>query len=108
MYEENAKFVSNIYRKHTFRGVYTNFISVMLIIYKFGLLHTLFHCCCHLVLDFTKFYIEQAKLKNILSKIAYLLELIDKCIFKFLKTVFQHKPKNETVQKKELRMAFLI
>ena len=108
MYRENGKFVSNIYRKHTFSGVYTNFISVMLIIYKFGLLHTLFHCCSHLVLDFTKFYIEQAKLKNILSKTAYLLELIDECIFKLLKTVFQHKPKNETVQKKELRMVFLI
>ena len=83
--------------KDTFSGLYTNFTSFIPFEYMFGLFNTLFHCCFCLVLDFSKFYIEQTKLKKILSKIAYLQEFIDECIFEFLRKVFENKPKDTTV-----------
>ena len=41
IFRENEKFVTSVFRKHTFSGVYTNFISLIPLEYKFGLVHTL-------------------------------------------------------------------
>ena len=40
---ENNKSVTSVYRKPTFRGVFTNFESFILDIYKRGLIETLLH-----------------------------------------------------------------
>ena len=36
---ENGKFVTNVYRKETFAGVYTNFSSFITLKHKFGLVY---------------------------------------------------------------------
>ena len=40
IFRENDKFVTSVFRKETFSGVYTNFISFIPLEYKFGLVHT--------------------------------------------------------------------
>ena len=40
---ENGKFVTNVYRKETFTGVYFNFSSFIPLKHKFGLVYALLH-----------------------------------------------------------------
>ena len=102
IFRENNKFVTSVYRKETFSGVYTNFISFIPLEYKFGLVHTLLNRCFNLSSDFLKFHHEVDKLKKILSKNAYPQKFIDKCIQKFLNNMFIQRLQIPTVPKKEL------
>ena len=45
IFRENDKFVTSVFRKETFSGVYTNFISFIPLEYKFGLVHNLLNRC---------------------------------------------------------------
>ena len=65
IFDENDKFATNVYRKKTFSGVYTNFKSFIPETYKIGLIKSLFQCFS-LCSDFTKFHHEIDKLKIIL------------------------------------------
>ena len=99
---ENDKFVTSVFRKETFSGVYTNFISFIPLEYKFGLVHTLLNRCFNSSSDFLKFHHEVDKLKKILSKNAYPQNLIDKCIQKFLNNISTKRIQIPTVPKKNL------
>ena len=102
VFRENGKFVTNVYRKDTFTGVYTNFSSFIPLDYKFGLIYTLLHRCFCIVSDMSKFHLEIAKLKEILLKNGYSSKFIDSCIFKFMNNLFVIKPTIITVPKKQL------
>ena len=84
IFREKDKFATNVYRKETFTGVYTNFSRFIPLKYKFGLVYTLLHRCFNLVSDMSKFHLEVAKLKEILLKNDYPRKMIDTCVFKFL------------------------
>ena len=99
--QENNKFVTSVFRKETFSGVYTNFISFIPLEYKFGLVHTLLNRCFNLSSDLLKFHHEVDKLKKILSKNAYPRKFIDKYIQKFLNSMFIQKSQIPTLLKKE-------
>ena len=71
IFRENDKFVTSVFRKEMFSGVYTNFISFIPLEYKFGLVYTLLNRCFKLSSDFLKFHHEVDKLRKILSKNAY-------------------------------------
>ena len=45
VYRENGKFATNVYRKETFTGVYTNVSSLIPLEHKFRLIYTLLHRC---------------------------------------------------------------
>ena len=64
VFRENGKFVTNVYRKETFTGVYTNFSSFITLEHKFGLVYTLLHRCFCLVSDMSKFHFEIEKLRK--------------------------------------------
>ena len=66
IFREKGKFVTNVYRKKTFSGVYTNFDSFILETYKTGLIKSLLFRCFHLCSDFVKFHHEINILKGIL------------------------------------------
>ena len=100
IFREKGKFVTNVYRKETFTGVYTNFSSFIPLEYKFGLAYTLLHRCFNLVSDMSKFHLEEAKLKEILLKNGYPRKIIDACVFKFLNRFFEMKLVTLTVPKK--------
>ena len=40
VFRENGKFVTNVYKKETFTGVYTNFSSFIPLEHKFGLVYS--------------------------------------------------------------------
>ena len=99
---ENDKFVSSVYRKPTFSGVFTNFKSFIPTVYKFSLIPSLLFRCFHLCSDFEKFHHEVDNLKCILRKNNYPQYFIDNCIRKFLDKIFQPKPIKHNVPKKEI------
>ena len=66
IFRENDKFATNVYRKKTFSGVYTNFKSFIPETYKIGLIKSLLFWCFSLCSDFIKFHHEIDKLKSIL------------------------------------------
>ena len=102
IFQENDKFVTSVFRKETFSGVYTNFIGFIPLEYKFGLVHTLLNRCFNLSSDFLKFHHEVDKLKKILSENAYPQKFIDKCIQKLLNNMFIQRLQIPSVPKKEL------
>ena len=104
VFRENGKFVTNVYRKETFTGVYTNFSSFIPLEHKFRLVYTLLHRCFCLVSDMSKFHFEilKQKLKEILLSNGYSNKFIDKCISKFTNKLYIKKPVMLTVPKKQL------
>ena len=94
--------MTNVYRKETFTGVYTNFSSFIPLEHKFGLVYTLLHRCFCLVSDMSKFHFEIEKLKEILLSNGYSNKFIDKCISKFMNKLYIKKPVMLTVPKKQL------
>ena len=73
IFRENKRFVTSAFRKDTFSGVCTSFISFIPLEYKFDLVPTLLNYYFHLYSDFSNFLHEVDKLKKILSKNAYLI-----------------------------------
>ena len=65
---KNGKFVTSVYRKPTFSGVFTNYESFIPTYQKRGLLHTLLHRSFSICCDFKTFHFEIDHLKNILIK----------------------------------------
>ena len=102
MFRENGTFVTNVYRKETFTGVYTNFSGFIPLEHKFGLVYMLLHCFFCLVSDMSKFHFEIEKLKEILLSNKYSNKFIDKCIPKFMNKLYIKKPVMLTVPKKQL------
>ena len=98
----NGKFVTNVYRKKTFSGVYTNFGSFIPETYKTGLIKSLLFRCFNLCSDFVKFHHEINMLKGILHKNSYPRDFVDKCIKEFLDRVLVRKVVVGTVPKKDL------
>ena len=64
VFRENGKFVTNVYRKETFTGVYTNVSSFVPLEHKFGLVYTLLHRCFCLVFEMSTFPFEIENLKK--------------------------------------------
>ena len=75
---ENNKFVTSVYRKPTFSGVFTNFESFIPDIYKRGLIETLLHRSFRLCSNYENFHQEIESLKSILLKgNSYLHKLVN-------------------------------
>ena len=102
IFRENDKFTTNVYRKKTISGVYTNFKSFITKTYKIGLIKSLLFRCFSLCSDFIKFHHEIDKLKSILYRNSYPRDLVDKCIKEFLDKILAPKPAVSTVPKKNL------
>ena len=60
---EKGKFVTTVYRKPTFSGVYTHFESFLPTVYTFGMVYTLVYRCFKIFSDWTKFHEELSFLK---------------------------------------------
>ena len=68
---ENNKFVTSVYRKPTFSGVFTNVESFIPDIYKRGLIETLLHRSFRLCSNYENFHREIETLKSILKCNSY-------------------------------------
>ena len=96
----NGSFVTSLYRKATFSGVFTNFYSFISIQFKASLISTLLYRCFHLTSSNELFHQEVERLREILAKNSYPLEFIDQCITSFLNKQYKPKPTVATVEPK--------
>ncbi|XP_057290203.1 uncharacterized protein LOC130612883 [Hydractinia symbiolongicarpus] len=74
----DRKFITSIYRKPTFSGVYTHFDSFILESYKFGLIYTLLHRCFKICSSWSIFHHEVIRIKDIFIRNGYPELFIDK------------------------------
>ena len=79
---ENNKFVTSVYRKPTFSGVFTNFESFIFL--KVNLLHRSFRLCS----NYERFSREIETLRSILKRNSYPHNLVNQCIKKLLNKLF--------------------
>ena len=102
IFPEKGNFVTNVYRKKTFSGVYTNFNSFIPETYKTGLIESLLFRCFNLCSDFAKFHHEINILKSILYRNNYPRDFVDKCIKKIFRQSINAESCLSTVPKKNL------
>ena len=96
---ENGKFVTTVYRKPTFSGVYTHF-RFLPSTQKFDMLYTLVHIWFTLCSDCMEFHRELATLNGIFQRNGYPKSFIAKCFKKFLDRLHIIKTTSSTVEKK--------
>ena len=65
---EKGKFVTTVYMKPTFSGVYTHFESFLPTVYKFGMVYALAYCYFKICSDWTKFLEKLNFLKQVFLK----------------------------------------
>ena len=99
---DSDKFVTDIYRKPTFSGVYSNFYSFIPDTFKFGLVFTLTYRIFHLSSSFMKFHIEMKNLRNILLRNGYPSRMVERCLKCFLDKLYSPKEVVTTVPRKEV------
>ena len=87
----NNSFSTNIYRKVTFSGVFTNFESFIPVSYKSNLIFTLLFRAFKLCSNFELFHQEIPNLKDIFKRNGYPCNFIDVCIKRFLNNIFIDK-----------------
>ena len=71
VFRDIDKLVTNVYKKETFAGVYTNASSFISLEDKFEMVYTLLRRCIYLLSDMSKFHFEIEKLKEILLSNGY-------------------------------------
>ena len=99
---KEGKFVTSVYRKPTFTGVYTHYQSFLLPnVHKFGLLSTLLFRYVSICSSYALFHLEVIESKKIFLKNAYPSYLIVTCIKKFLDKIFCEKPIRHAFSQKE-------
>ena len=99
---KNKQFVTSIFRKATFSGVYTNYDSFVLETYKIGLVHTILFRFFKICSSIENFHIEVEHLKSIFKCNNYHVNIIDQCINKSLDKLYVPKQIVLTVPRKEL------
>ena len=99
---DNNKFMTPVYRKPTFSGLFTNFKSSIPKSYKYNLLFTLLHRAFKLCSNVERFHQEIDKLKTIFENNGYSKSFADLCIKKYLDKVFIKKKVVLKAPKKKL------
>ena len=87
----NNKFMTSVYRKPTFSGVFTNFGSFIPKSHKHNSLFTLLYRAFRLCSNFERFHQEIDKLKTIFKNNGYPKRFVDFCIKKYIDKVFIKK-----------------
>ena len=88
---DNNKFMTSVYNKPTFSGVFTNFGSFIPKSYKCNLLFTLLHRAFKLCSNFERFHQEIDKLKTIFQNNGYPKSYVYFCIKKYSDKAFTKK-----------------
>ena len=99
---DSNRFLTSVYRKPTFSGVFTNFDSYIPLSYKSGLISSLLYRAFKLCSNFEIFHQEIIFLKDIFKRNGYLSNFIDNCVKTFLEKIFIEKKVFLVAQKKEL------
>ena len=99
---EQGKFVTSVYRKPTFSGVYTHFDSFLPDTYKISMINTLINKSFRICSNWSMFHQQLILLSEIFQKNGYPENFIDRCFKLFLNRTHILKEKVPTVEKKPL------
>ena len=99
---QQGKFVTTVYRKPTFSGVYTHFDSFLPEVYKVGMIYTIAYRCFKVCSNWTKFHEELNFFIHVFLKNGYPLSFIDKCFKMVINKLVIKRPQVTTVEKKTL------
>ena len=84
---DKNQFITLVYRKPTFGGVFSHFDSFTPSGYKFNLISTLIFRCYSICCTMELFHIEIMQLKEIFEKNGYDNKLFDRCLGTFLSKI---------------------
>ena len=99
---DNNRFLTSVYSKPTFSGVFTNFDSYIPLSYKSGLISSLLYRAFKLCSNFEIFHQEIIFLKDIFKRNGCPSNFIDKCVKTFLDKIFIEERVFSVAQKKEI------
>ena len=105
-----SAFVTSVYRKPTFSGVYTNYNSFLPQIYKSGLIRTLLFRLYTICSDWNMVHKEIEHLKSVMKRNAYPDRFIDSTINHFLDHLFANRavaPPQLTVRTYQVFLPYL-
>ena len=88
----NNKLMTSIFRKKTYTGLLTNYLSFTSFSYKLGLIKTLLDRAYKINSEWTGIHNDFSKIKTILQKNLYPPTLIDKCTKTYLNSKYEEKP----------------
>ena len=97
-------FSTSVYRKPTFSGVLTNYMSNIHEGYKTSLVFTILHRCWMICSSYEEFDIQIKKVTEIFLNNGYPAFLVNSCIRGFLDKLFIKKPVKDNVPQKEIRV----
>ena len=84
------------------RNYLINFICVIPLVYEFGLVYTLLHCCFHVAFSYENCQNEINALKERFELNRYSIQFTDRCMKEFLQTLYVTSAIQDTVNKKQL------
>ena len=93
---DKHKFITSVYHKPTFSGVFSYFDSFILRLYKFKLVSTLIFCCCSISCSVDY---EIMQLKNIFEKNGYDNKFFVRWLQTFLNKIYSNKVLQHAVPK---------
>ena len=99
---KNKRFVTSIFRKAIFSGIFTNYNSFIFDTYKIGLVHMLLFWFCKICSSMENFHTEVEHLRSNFKCNNYPVNIIDQCIKKLLDKLYVPKQIVPTVPTKEL------
>ena len=100
--DESKTFMTSLYRKPTFSGMYTNFKSFISIKYKYSLISSLLYRVFMICSNYESIITEIENLKIIWLKNAFPMRVIDRLIRNFFDKIFIKKKVVLTASKKKL------
>ena len=101
---EHGKFITSVYRKPTFSGVYFHFDSFLSDTYKIGMIYTLVNRCFRICSSWSMFHQQLILLREIFQKNGYPENFIDRCFKLFINSTHILKQKVPTVEKNPPRL----
>ena len=93
-----GQFVTSVYRKPTFSGVYTHYDSYIPQQYKSGLVYTLLHRSFNICTNWEQIHREIGTIKSVMLKNGYPAILIEKTVNYFLNKLFVKREVQSTTQ----------
>ena len=101
-------FITSVYRKPTFSGVYTNFDSYIPSIYKASLVSTLVHRSFTICTSWKLIHLEIVNIKSLLTKNSFPAEFVDKIVSIFLNRMHStNKNANDNIDKEKTTICVL-
>ena len=93
-----SSFLTSVFRKPTFTGLGTSFFSFCPLRFKLTSIQTLINRAYRICSDFNSLHIEFEFLRSFFQKNGYPVSLVNKCIRRFLDSLYLKKERSSTIE----------